>query len=75
VHHRGYATEALQFLTDQIFGDMKLHRITAWVLPDNRPSIRLLERIGFAYEGISRGYLYMHGEWMDHAQYSMLSPE
>jgi ribosomal-protein-alanine N-acetyltransferase len=47
----------------------------AWVLPDNHASIRLLERVGFSYEGISRGYLYLHGQWWDHAQYSLLSTD
>jgi ribosomal-protein-alanine N-acetyltransferase len=75
VHRRGYATEALQLLTELIFFDLKIHRIAAWVLPDNRASIQLLERIGFSYEGICRGRLYMRGKWQDHAQYSMIKPE
>jgi ribosomal-protein-alanine N-acetyltransferase len=75
VHPPGYATEALRILTEQIFCDLKLHRIMAWVLPDNKASIQLLERVGFAYEGISRGYLYLQGKWRDHAQYSLISPD
>jgi ribosomal-protein-alanine N-acetyltransferase len=75
VHHRGYATETLQLLTEQIFSDMRIHRIAAWVLPDNRASIKLLERIGFEYEGICRARLYMRGRWRDHAQYSLIAPD
>jgi ribosomal-protein-alanine N-acetyltransferase len=75
VHRRGYATETLGLITEKIFSDMKLHRIVARALPDNVASIRLLEKIGFEYEGVTRGYLYMHGKWEDHAQYSLLSPE
>lgn len=72
VHHRGYATESLSFITSQIFEDLKLHRIVAWALPDNKASIRLLERVGFVYEGTCRDYLLLHGKWRDHVQYSMI---
>jgi ribosomal-protein-alanine N-acetyltransferase len=75
VHHRGYATEALMLVTNRIFCDLKLHRIMAWVLPDNDASIRLLERVGFRREGICHGYLYLHGKWWDHAQYSLLASD
>lgn len=73
VHHCGYATEALRAVTQLIFNELGVHRIMAWVLPRNTPSIRLLERVGFTFEGISRDYLLLHGQWKDHAQYSMLA--
>jgi ribosomal-protein-alanine N-acetyltransferase len=75
VHRRGYATEALTLLTDLIFRDMRLHRIMAWALPDNRASIQLLERLGFQYEGICHEYLCLHGKWCDHAQFSLIKPK
>ncbi len=75
VHHRGYATEALRRVMQLAFGELKLHRALAWVLPDNVASIRLLERVGFVREGISRDYLLLHGRWMDHVQYSMLETD
>lgn len=72
--HRGYATEALVAVTQAIFSEMKLHRITAFALPDNVASARLLARAGFCYEGICRDYLFLQGAWRDHAQYSLISP-
>lgn len=72
-HHMGYATEALGTITDLIFSDMRLHRIMAWALPDNEASARLLQRVGFCYEGICRDYLFLHGAWRDHAQYSLIN--
>lgn len=74
-HHRGYATEALSFVTDLVFSDLKLHRILAWALPDNAPSIRLLERTGFVYEGICHDYMRMKGQWRDHAQFCKIAPK
>lgn len=71
--HMGYATEALQTITRLIFTDLKLHRIMAWALPDNLASARLLQRVGFCQEGVSRDYLFLQGAWRDHAQYSMIN--
>ena len=55
-----------------MFDELNLHRIQAFVLPDNEPSIRLLESHGFKREGIARSNLFLQGEWRDHAQYSLI---
>lgn len=75
VHHRGYATEALGLVLQLIFGEMGLHRVTALVQPDNEPSIRLLERMGFSCEGVCRGYLWAYGQWRDLARFSRLATD
>ena len=72
--HYGYATEAIMKGLQVMFAETGMHRVNAWVLPENLPSIRLLERIGFEAEGICRGMLYMHGQWRDHIHYAILSP-
>ena len=74
-HHHGYAYEALRFLLSNIVPQYRLHRITAYIAPENLPSIRLIGRLGFYYEGTARGYAKVHGEWMDHRQYSLLYSE
>ncbi len=74
-HHKGYATEALEKLISLAFGELELHRLYAHVQPDNTPSIQLLERLGFTYEGICRSYMRMRGCWTDHGQYSLLSTD
>jgi ribosomal-protein-alanine N-acetyltransferase len=61
-------------LLDVAFMELHLHRITAHVLEDNLTSIRLLEGMGFEAEGICRDYLYLHGAWRNHIQYSLLNP-
>ena len=73
-HHKGYASEAVEKLIDMAFMELNLHRITAHVQEENLPSIRLLENLGFEKEGICRDYLYLHGSWKDHIQYSLLHP-
>ena len=74
-HHRGYATESLRFIMDLVFRDLKLHRAMAWALPDNTASIRLLERVGFVYEGICHDYMMLNQKWRDHAQFCMINPD
>lgn len=73
-HHKGFASEAVEKIIDIAFTELHLHRLTAHVVEDNLPSTRLLEGLGFEKEGISRDYLYLHGSWKDHIQYSLLAP-
>ena len=49
------------------------HRLNAYVVPGNLPSIRLIERLSFSYEGIAREYAKIQGVWQDHLQYSLIN--
>ena len=49
--HKGYATEALKALIDYLFKELFAERIQAKVIPENEPSCKLLERVGFKKEG------------------------
>ena len=51
---QGYMHEALNALFAFAFGDMDLRRLEADTDPRNAPSIRALERLGFAREGLLR---------------------
>ncbi len=72
VQHQGYATEAIQKGISVIFNELKLHRVMAWVSPDNTASIRLLERLSFEKEALCREHTYLHGKWTDHLQYALI---
>ena len=37
-----------------------------------QPSIRLLEKVGFAREGYARRYLCIDGRWQDHLLYGLV---
>lgn len=73
-HRKGYASEAVEKILDIAFTELDLHRVSAHVLATNEPSIRLLKGLGFDLEGICRDYLYLHGVWTDHLQYSLTAP-
>ena len=49
--HQGYAREAVAKVLNIAFTDLSLHRVFARVMPENTPSLRLLEVIGFTCEG------------------------
>jgi ribosomal-protein-alanine N-acetyltransferase len=72
--HKGYAFESTQSAIHLIFRDYQMHRIEAHTMPENIASQQLLERLSFDYEGISRGFALINGEWKDHKQYSLLNP-
>lgn len=72
--HHGYAMEALLKCIWLAFYELNLHRISAYIMPDNHPSIRLAERAGFEYEGMAKGYALVRGIWEDHLVYSILHP-
>ena len=71
---RGYATEAITAACHAMFVEEKLHRIEATVLPDNTASQRLLEGLGFAFEGRLRDEIRLNGQWRDHLVYGLLNP-
>lgn len=73
--NRGYATEALKRIIDYLFKDLKKHRITASIDPDNKNSIRLVERIGFRKEAHFFESLFINGKWVDDAVFALLEKE
>jgi ribosomal-protein-alanine N-acetyltransferase len=70
---KGLAKETVLALVNFGFGQMGLHSIEANVNPDNRASIKLLERIGFRREGYFCESFQFHGQFLDSAIYSLLT--
>ena len=59
--HRGYAKEAMELGIFMMFHELNLRRMEAYVMPENTASIRLLQNLGFEYEGTCRQYICIHG--------------
>ena len=72
---KGHMTEAVRGALGFAFSELALHRVEAACLPQNTPSRRLLERVGFQREGEARGYLRINGVWADHLLYGMLAAD
>ena len=62
---RGLASRAVALCLEQAFGRHGLQRIEAVARPENRGSIRVLERNGFRQFGHSRRSFELGGQWFD----------
>ncbi len=72
---RGYATEALRLMLWYGFSELKLIRIWARVMHPNLASARLLENVGFTFEGRLRKSINQNGRWLDELRYAILKEE
>lgn len=70
----GYATESITSAISTAFTYLNLHRINAYILPNNLPSIKLIERLGFNYEGLCESNIQVQGKWQSHRLYSLINP-
>lgn len=72
---KGIAAVATENVLKLAFGEYGLERIYLNVFEDNERAIRMYERIGFIYEGMSRKHLFLRGEYKTLKWYSMLKEE
>jgi len=72
---KGRMTRAVAAVVDFAFSKLRLHRVEAACIPDNGPSIAVLERNGFQREGYARGYLKIDCAWRDHVLFGLLESE
>ncbi len=52
-----------------------LHRIEVNIRPENQPSRRVVEKLGFREEALHQRYLHIDGAWRDHIGYALTSEE
>jgi ribosomal-protein-alanine N-acetyltransferase len=69
---KGYMKEAAFKLIEYGFSEIRLHSIEANVNPNNIPSIKLLEKIGFKKEAYFRENFLFNNEFVDSVIYSLL---
>lgn len=74
-HGQGYAFEAVQSVIPYGFEYLGLHRLLAVVMPENKPSIKLLEKSGFKKEGFMEKSIKVRGQWEDHFLYALVNPQ
>jgi ribosomal-protein-alanine N-acetyltransferase len=68
---QGYMSEGLGLLLRHAFGQLRLHRLEAQIQPGNQPSLKLVQRHGFRYEGCSPELLFIDGAWRDHERWAI----
>lgn len=72
---KGFATEASLAILNFGFEKLGLNRIWATAAPENKASLRVLEKVGLQYEGVLRQDVYIRGKYRDSVMMSILKSE
>jgi ribosomal-protein-alanine N-acetyltransferase len=68
---KGIMPTSVALAVDHAFRYAGLHRIEVNIRPENAPSRRVVEKLGFREEALHRRYLYIDGAWRDHIGYAL----
>lgn len=71
----GYVAEALVVLARYCFEELNLHRLQIAIIPRNRASRRVVEKLQIRDEGTAVRYLEINGAWEDHVRYAITAEE
>lgn len=71
----GLMKEGLVQVVGFAFATLKLHRLEANIMPENKRSRGLVASLGFRLEGYSPRYLKVCGRWRDHERWAILADE
>jgi ribosomal-protein-alanine N-acetyltransferase len=72
---RGFVPEAMVVVARHAFEDLDLHRLQVAIIPRNRASRRVAEKLGLRDEGTALRYLEIAGVWEDHVRYAITAEE
>ena len=72
---RSITPTAVALATDYCFAQLGLHRMEICIRPENGPSLRVVEKLGFRYEGLRRRFIHINGAWRDHFAFSLVAEE
>lgn len=68
---KGYMSAGLKLVLKKVFTELQLHRLEANIQPENTPSMWLVKKNGFRYEGFSPRYLKINQEWCGHEHWAI----
>ena len=72
---KGFATEAVGAVIGALFNEAHLHRVVAGIDPRNVASRKVLDKLGFRYEGRSERSVLVRGDWVDDDRFALLASE
>jgi RimJ/RimL family protein N-acetyltransferase len=73
--NQGHATESSRLLVNHAFDSLRLNKLITRVFATNKPSKRVVEKLGFVREGTLRQHVYLNGEYIDMYYYGLLKSE
>ncbi|GAB3164042.1 GNAT family protein [Myceligenerans halotolerans] len=72
---RGVTPTGVAMATDYCWFVLGLHRIEINIRPENVPSLRVVEKLGFRDEGVRERFLHIQGGWRDHRTFALTAEE
>ena len=72
---RNITPTAVALATDHCLFTIGLHRMEICIRPENAPSLRVVEKLGFRYEGLRRRFIHINGDWRDHFCFALVAEE
>lgn len=72
---KGVTPTAVALITDYLFNVVGLHRAEIDIRPENIASLRVVEKLGFRYEGLKERYIHINGAWRDHYIFALTHEE
>ncbi|MEW1834185.1 GNAT family protein [Microbacterium sp. NPDC079995] len=72
---KGITPTSVALATDVCFEDLRLHRMEICIRPENTKSLRVVQKLGFRYEGLRRRYIHIDGDWRDHYAFALVREE
>ncbi|MDR1634543.1 MAG: GNAT family N-acetyltransferase [Bifidobacteriaceae bacterium] len=72
---RGITPTAVALAFDHAVTAVGLHRLEITIRPENGPSLRVAEKLGFREEGLRPRYLHVDGQWRDHRVFALTREE
>lgn len=71
----GITPLAVALVCDYLFERVQLHRIEIDIRPENLASLRIVQKLGFRYEGLKERYIHINGAWRDHYVFALTAEE
>ncbi len=72
---KGYGTKALKLILQFAFKELKLHRVEGIAFEWNVASRRIMEKVGFKFEGMRRESFKLNGKYQNEVIYGILRDE
>lgn len=72
---KGLVPEAVVIVCRHAFEDLDLHRLQISIIPRNKASRRVMEKLEFRDEGVAVRYLEINGAWEDHIRFAITAEE
>lgn len=70
---QGLGRKCVSLALDAITRDYEIHRVEAYIMPDNIASIELAKSVGFVPEGIAYDFAKINNNWENHLRYIYIS--